>query len=108
MADYVIRRGETLVLPLNVVEGDVSLVSIATAKMKKAGTRNTVPGPDAPVIMTLTTEINGLNGWYFSLTDDQTETLQPDTYIVDAKLTFNDGSVIKTNPVTIEVKPSVT
>lgn len=108
IVNFTIRTGETLKLELNLVEGDISIVAGATCKLKKAGPNGSVPPASKPVIATFTT-VNKLGvGWDFVLEDAETAALEPGPYIADAKLDLIDGGTLKTEPVLIEIKPSVT
>lgn len=108
-ANYVIRRGETLSLSLLVIEGDSSVVNTISAVLKKAGPNGTIPSNTAPVEAIF--EISPVDlpdiGWRLLIQDEITDTLVPGFYITNAKLNLTDGSVLKTEPILIEVKGSV-
>lgn len=103
---FKVRTGETLTLKLVTSSGNISGVSTAICKMKKAGLRGSIPPSSAPVIATFNT-INLSNGWDFVLPANITQTLEAGLYIADASLTLTTGEIDKTGPITIEVLLSV-
>ncbi len=105
-ANYQIKSGETLTLTLRRVDGDLSIVADVVARLKKAGPNASIPPKTAPVVATLETFII-VDGWQFILADNFTELLEPGIYVADAKLNLVDGGTLKTDPVTVEIRPSV-
>jgi hypothetical protein len=109
-ADYIIRAGEPLSLNLMVLEGDIDEVVSASAVLKKAGTNMSVPPVSAPVIATFavsSVEAPDM-GWNFYIEDEITLGLAPGFYITNAKLNLVSGGPLKTDPITIEIRGTVT
>jgi hypothetical protein len=108
-ADYIIRQGESLNLSLLVIEGDDSIIDNISAKLKKAGPNGSVPPLIAPDVASFViTLIDPPDiGWSLLLDDEATSLIDPGFYITNAKLDMIDGSVMKTEPVLIEIKGSV-
>lgn len=109
-ADYIIRSGEPLSLNLILQEGSIADVTDVTAVLKKAGPNLSVPPVSAPILAVFTvTDLTGADqGWNFYLTDSQTLNLAPGFYITNARLELSAGGPLKTDPVTIEIRGTVT
>lgn len=105
-ANYIIKKGETLTLILEQVEGDFSVIENVSAKLKKAGPRGTIPPVTEPVVANF--EVTPFEtGWYFVLEGVITSSFEEGFYIADATLNLVGGEVDKTDTVLIEVQRSV-
>ena len=104
-----IYQGEPLDITLLVIEGAAESVATVEAVLKKAGPNKSVPYSDAEPVFTFTSAAADAPdvGWKFSLTAVQTETLAPGYYITNAKLNLVTGGPIKSEPILVKVKPSV-
>lgn len=106
-ADYIIRQGEELALSLMVLEGDVSPITTVSAVLKSAGPNGSVPSITTPSVATF--EVDDIDGgWSFIIDGGATALLKPGFYITNAKLDLLAGGPLKTDPVLIEIRPSVT
>lgn len=110
--DYVIRTGATLVLSLDVMEGDPSVISSVSAVLKPAGPNGTVPSPAVLPIAAfgVTSRVASGEipaGWDLRIGDNLTAQIKPGFYITDAKITYTSGDTQKTEPVLIEIKSGV-
>jgi hypothetical protein len=112
MKPYLFQRGETIGIALDAIEGDVATVSAISAVMKLVPPgRNTVPA-DTPVAATFSVTPRAAAGgiaagWNLIVSDSASAGLAPGTYHADARLTVG-GGVIVTDPITIQIKQSVT
>jgi hypothetical protein len=108
--NYIIRAGEPLSLDLLVQEGDVNEITGVTAILKKAGPNLSVPPVNSPALASFeVTELASPDlGWNFYLDDSVTLTLAPGYYITNARLDLISGGPLKTDPVTIEIRGTVT
>lgn len=108
-AHYIIKQGEDLSLSLIATEGDVSSITSVSAVLKPAGPNGSVPPADIPSVATFT--VSSVDspevGWNLVVEDTVTALLKPGFYITDAKLVYSTGA-IKTDPVLIEIRGSVT
>lgn len=109
-ANYIIRAGEPLHLLLLVNEGNVTDVTSVTAVLKKAGPNLSVPPVSSPAVATFTVSNADLPdiGWSFYLNEQATLSLAPGYYITNARLNLTSGGPLKTDPITIEVRGTVT
>lgn len=109
-ANYIIRAGEPLSLDLLVQEGDINDITMVSAVLKKAGPNLSVPPVNSPTLATF--EVTDLAapdlGWNFYLDDNITVALAPGYYITNARLDLVSGGPLKTDPVTIEIRGTVT
>lgn len=95
MEAQILRRGETGLATLEVVSGDVSLVTSALAKMRLT----IAPNTEVAVIVTPRTDPTG---WDLSLDPGVSSALQLGLWQLDVKLVAA-GAVVITEPVGINV-----
>jgi hypothetical protein len=109
-ADYIIRVGEPLKLSLLIAEGDITDVSSVQAVLKLAGPNMSVPPMSTPAVATFEVTEAELpdNGWNLYIDELITVNLKPGIYVTNARLNLVDGDPLKTDPVFIDIKPSVT
>ncbi len=105
MTVYRCKRGATLVIPLNAVgASDADLVGITIDAGVKAAVNGTVPSGSTPRIATFTVTPRAAvdaipPGWNLTLTDAQTEALEPGVYVTDAAITLPGGSAVQISDV---------
>lgn len=113
MTNYTFQRGETISLALDALTGDPLTVSDISAAMKAVAPGRTSAAPDAPVVaafaISMREEAEDVSaGWDLTVSAATSATLQPGSYVADARLELDDGSVIVTDSLSITIKPSVT
>jgi hypothetical protein len=100
---YSVRRGETLTLYLEAVNGDPATVTSAVAKLKSSPVGG--GDPAIPLQMTLQATSPGagiLPGWYVVIPDTLTATLKSSNYLVDAAVQMAGGTFIS-ETITVQV-----
>ena len=108
--DYIIRVGEPLKLSLIIAEGDITEVESVEAVLKIAGPNLSVPPLTHPAVATfeITEASSPYNGWDLYIDETITADFKPGFYVTNARLNMVGGDPLKTDPVFINIKPSVT
>jgi hypothetical protein len=112
MTPYTFQRGETIVLALDAMTGDPLSVTAITAVMKAVPPGRSAVPDGAPVAATFSIAPRAAQadipaGWTLTISAATSAGLTPGAYLADARLEVASG-VIKTEPVAIRIKPSVT
>ena len=95
------RIGEDIAVALDAVEGDASVIVVASARMRRSATssRFVADTSDQPVTMTVAARAASDSipaGWNITLPAAQSALLHPGTFGIDAELRDANGGVAKT------------
>lgn len=105
-AIYSFRRGETIVLAIDAVQGDVGAVSAAAARIRRLNaTRNGFATNAQGIAMAIASRgVAGdvPAGWTLTLAPEASALLEPGHYGVEARLNVG-GGVIKTDFATVKL-----
>lgn len=109
---YTFRRGATILIALDVEEGDADTVDTVTASMKMLRPARTKIDPGEPVAATFTVVERPAagdvaEGWTLSVSAADSEELEVGEYVVDAALTIG-STVIKTDAIVIVIEEPAT
>jgi hypothetical protein len=103
---YIFQQGDTIKIPLLLVEGDRDLVTNMRANLKlTVGSRQTPPLA-TPAAASFTV-VNAVEGWILELSSTITSALKPGLYVFNAAMEIT-GSTIVTDPSYIKLEPSTT
>lgn len=92
-------QGETITFLAGVTLGDVDDVTGTPAADLKAMYNGIMPGPNAPVLAVLDVTASAATddapaGWLITISDEQTETLDPGAYVLDVRCAVGSGVYI--------------
>jgi hypothetical protein len=94
MSFYKFQRGETIMLPLVAIDGDVSEVTTITAKMQLRL---------APFTEYSFNVEAREDGWIFTIPAATSQNIPVGLYAADAKLTLGGGTVVITEPAQVKI-----
>jgi hypothetical protein len=111
VAGYSYRVGETILVGLDAISGDASIVGSVTSQL-----RSIVPGgAPGPVVATFavvarpaTITPPAVAGWNLTVTAAASALLAPGSYVMDARLALTGGVVEYTDPLQISLVAPVT
>lgn len=107
---YIFQRGEPIVIGRQVISGDPAGYAVAALLKKSAG--QIVPPASAPAVATFGVSFAAASGqdparWLLTIPADQTATLAPGFYAVDARFSIAGEVVEVTGPAFVRIVESV-
>lgn len=109
--------GETITIALDITAAEIGYsiadVDTVTAQLRKGARGVRTVDPTAALITSFTVterpHVSGeYDGWLLTISDTVSKDLLPGYYLVDARIVMNDGGVIVTDQLPIQLIPAVT
>jgi hypothetical protein len=111
--EFVVKRGETLTILLDDMDGIAAEVASVTARLRPGIASKRAVDPDEPAeadfaVVSRAAEGNDPAGWGLILSATTTAGIATGFYMVDARLVMDGGTEIVTDPLAIRVTEPAT